>query len=106
MRCSAETTLTPDEMRRLEALPCATDFGLQAPYACDLEEHGPEERHSTLAQMQHYEPGGLAYWWLLWDDAGRQEVRLWPGCDRIVVDETCLLIKDHPGACDQEIGWP
>jgi hypothetical protein len=103
MRCPAETALTADETCRLDALPY-THFELdEMPYQCDFGEHGTEVRHTALAQMQHYEPGGLVLWWVLWDDEGHQEVRLWPGCDQPVAEETCLLIKGHPGACDQDI---
>ncbi|MEW1548407.1 hypothetical protein [Streptomyces tsukubensis] len=54
--------------------------------------------------MQH-EPGKLVVWWLLWDDKGRRELRIAPGCEKAVVSETCLLIKGHPGTCDQSIGF-
>ncbi|MFJ2778170.1 MULTISPECIES: hypothetical protein [unclassified Kitasatospora] len=54
--------------------------------------------------MQH-EPGGLALWWLFWDDEGRRELRIAPGCEKVVVSEAFLLVEDHPGTCDQSIGF-
>ncbi|WP_433855170.1 hypothetical protein [Streptomyces kronopolitis] len=104
MPCSAEVALTDDEVRALNALPGA-DFEVDAePLGCDFGVHGPNVQHTVCAQMQ-YEPGRLVLWWLLWDDEGRRELRISPGCQKVVVSDACLLIEDHPGTCDQSIGF-
>lgn len=105
MPCSAEVALTDDEVRALNALPGA-DFEVDAePLGCDFGVHGPDVQHTACAQMQYTEPDGVERWWLLWDDEGRRELRIAPGCQKVVVSDTCLLIEDHPGTCDQSIGF-
>ncbi|NUQ96153.1 MAG: hypothetical protein HOY79_06170 [Streptomyces sp.] len=97
--------LTDDEVRALNALPGA-DFEVDAePLGCDFGVHGPDVQHTACAQMQYTEPDGVERWWLLWDDEGRRELRIAPGCQKVVVSDTCLLIEDHPGTCDQSIGF-
>ncbi|HWU06338.1 MAG TPA: hypothetical protein VN520_08125 [Streptomyces sp.] len=103
--CRAQATLTAQETRYLNALPDA-DFTADAhPLGCDFAAHPRETRHAACAQMQYTGAGELVLWWLLWGEDGHREIRTAPGCRRHVVDETCLLIEDHPGACDQDCGW-
>lgn len=104
MPCPAEVALTDDEVHALNALPGA-DFEVDAePLGCDFGAHGPEAQHTVCAQMQ-YESSGLVLWWLFWDDEGRRELQVAPGCQKVVVSEACLLVEDHPGACDQSLGF-
>ncbi|NEA15411.1 hypothetical protein [Streptomyces halstedii] len=103
MPFTAEAALTDDEVCALNALPGA-DFEVDTePLGCDFGAHGSEAEHTVCAQMQ-YEPGGLVLWWLFWDDEGRRELRIAPGCKKVVVSEACLLVEDHPGTRDQSIG--
>ncbi|MFE7114098.1 hypothetical protein ACFU99_01555 [Streptomyces sp. NPDC057654] len=105
MPCSATVALENDEVRILNALPGA-DFEVDAePLGCDFGEHGLDVQHTVCAQMQYTGNGGLVLWWLLWNDGGRRELRIAPGCRKVVVCEACLLIEGHPGACDQSIGF-
>ncbi|MGW3272253.1 hypothetical protein ACWDFH_12375 [Streptomyces kronopolitis] len=105
MPCPAEAALTANEVRELSALPGA-DFEVDTePRECDFAVHAAGTQHVTLAQMQYIGPGSLTYWWLFWDDAGHRELRVAPECPKLVVDETCLLVEGHPGACDQSIGF-
>jgi hypothetical protein len=103
--CRAHAALTVDEVRYLNALPGADFKADMKPLGCDFAAHGPGGRHAVCAQMQYTGAGDLVLWWLRWDDHGHRELRIAPGCRKIVVDETCLLIEGHPGACDQDSGW-
>ncbi|MFC9505450.1 hypothetical protein [Streptomyces sp. NPDC057002] len=105
MPCPAEAALRADEVRELSALPGADFLVDTEPRECDFGRHAPGTQHATLAQMQYVAPGTLVYWWLLWDDAGHRELRVAQGCPQLVVDETCLLVEGHPGACDQSTGF-
>ncbi|MFD4576726.1 hypothetical protein ACFWNK_30715 [Streptomyces sp. NPDC058417] len=104
MPCTAEAALTDDEVRALNALPGA-DFEVDTePLGCDFGVHGSDAQHTVYAQMQ-YEPGELVLWWLFWDDEGRQELRIAPGCEKVVVSEACLRVEGHPGTCNPSIGF-
>jgi hypothetical protein len=103
--CRAYAALTVDEARYLNAMPGA-DFKADAkPLGCAFATHGPGGRHAVCAQMQYTGAGDLVLWWLRWGAHGHREIRIAPGCRKIVVDETCLLIEGHPGECDQDCGW-
>ncbi|WP_328434597.1 hypothetical protein [Streptomyces sp. NBC_00425] len=87
----------------MNSLPGA-DFEADAePLGCDFAMHDAGGRHAVCAQMQ-YIAGKVILWWLLWDDDGYRELRIAPGCRRSVVAESCLLIWDHPGECNQDCG--
>ena len=102
--CPAEAALTNDEACDLNILPGADFKADTKPLGCDFAMHASGGRHAVCVQVQ-YTAGTLILWWLLWDDDGYRELRIAPGCRRNVVDESCLLIWDHPGECDQDCGW-
>jgi hypothetical protein len=89
----------------MNALPHAVFDVSIRPHPCEFTVHGPEVRHAFNTQVQDDEKGGLVLWWLLWDDSGNRELKIAPGCHRIVGEERCLLIDEHPGDCDEEIGF-
>ena len=105
MPCPAEAALTADEVRALSALPGAEFEVDTEPRGCELAVHAPGTQHATSAQMQYTESGLIVLWWLFWDDEGHRELRIAPECSKLVVTEACLLVKGHPGACDQSIGF-
>lgn len=100
--CPAEAALTNDEARDLNILPGADFKADTEPLGCDFATHDAG-RHAVCAQVQ-YIAGKLILWWLSWDDDGYRELRIAPGCHRTVVDESCLLIWDHPSECNQDCG--
>ncbi|MER6526638.1 hypothetical protein [Streptomyces sp. NPDC001508] len=102
--CPAAAALTNAEARDMNILPGADFEADTEPLGCEFAVHDAEWRHAACAQVQ-FIAGKLILWWLLWDDAGYRELRIAPGCNRSVVDESCLLIWDHPGECDQDCGW-
>jgi hypothetical protein len=81
MPCPAEVALTDDEVRALNALPGADFEADTEPLGCDFGPHGSDAQHTVCAQMQ-YAPGALVLWWLFWDDEGRRELRVAPGCGK------------------------
>lgn len=103
--CRASAVLSADEARILNALPGADFTADTEPLGCDFTAHEPGMRHAACAQMQSTDSGDLALWWLLWDDGGSRELRMASGCQKLVVDETCLLIDGHPGNCDENCCW-
>ncbi|MEV8544392.1 hypothetical protein [Streptomyces sp. NPDC051572] len=96
--------MTNDEARDLNNLPGADFTADTEPRGCDFAVHDAGGRHAHCAQVQ-YIAGKPILWWLSWDDDGYRELRIAPGCHRSVVNESCLLIWDHPGQCDQDCGW-
>jgi hypothetical protein len=84
--------------------PDTEDAGTE-PLGCDFAMHEPEAPHTVCAQMQYTAAADLVLWWLLWDEDGYRELRIAPGCRKIVVDETSLLIEGHPQDCDEDWGW-
>ncbi|MGW9069255.1 hypothetical protein ACWGQT_07395 [Streptomyces yangpuensis] len=102
--CPATSALAPQEAERLAALPGIVMDADTEPYHCDYAQHGPDVRHTACVLEQEVD-GRSVLWWLVWGNEGQRDVVAAPGCRKIVRNETCLLIKGHPGDCDQEIGF-